>query len=216
MTFVKERQLKVGRVAFARRWTTTHKGGRNGGWRSEGQWSKIEGCVRKWGLRVCERVSESDGSPHLPLSSSRTNYKVMDSRLITRATGGFKLAGSSCHAWCDGERQEGREGWGDKTCITGDQWRKKVINWAKKRFTFTFPSHSSPSFLPLLLSSGPFIQKLCCYFPSAVSRFWFVSAISVSFYVLPCPCLSCLISCLFSLSQISPSFIPPRLWRSVS
>lgn len=50
---------------------------------------------------VC--LCESDGSLHLPLSSCRTNYKVMDSRLISRATSGFKLAGSWCRAWCDGE-----------------------------------------------------------------------------------------------------------------
>lgn len=54
-------------------------------------------------------VCESDGSLHLPLSSRRTNYKVMDSRLITRATRGFKLAGSWCRAWCDEQGQEGRE-----------------------------------------------------------------------------------------------------------
>lgn len=37
-------------------------------------------------MSLCESISESDGSLYLPLSSHRTNYKVMDSRLITRAT----------------------------------------------------------------------------------------------------------------------------------
>lgn len=54
-------------------------------------------------VRICVCVCVSDGSLHLPLSPRRTNYKVMDSRLITGASSGFKLAGSWCH---DGERQE--------------------------------------------------------------------------------------------------------------
>lgn len=75
-----------------------------GGVKDEGQ--RRKGCVRKRGL--CGSMSESDGSLHLPLSSRRTNYKVMDSRLITRAMSGFKLAGSWCRVWCDGEGQERR------------------------------------------------------------------------------------------------------------
>lgn len=67
----------------------------------------MEGHVRMRTACLCESLTESDGASHLPLSSHRTNYKVMDSRLITRATSGFKLAGSWCRAWCDGEGQEG-------------------------------------------------------------------------------------------------------------
>lgn len=45
--------------------------------KDEGQrWRDVRG--------LCESLSESDGSLHLPLSSRRTNYKVMDSRLITK------------------------------------------------------------------------------------------------------------------------------------
>ena len=52
----------------------------------------VEGtCEECASLRVS--LSESDGSLHLPLSSRRTNYKVMDSRLITSGTSGFELAG---------------------------------------------------------------------------------------------------------------------------
>lgn len=74
----------------------------------EGQWSggpgsETEGCLRKQGL--CESQSGSDGSFHLPLSSRRTNYKVIDSGLITGATSGFKLAGWWCCACRDGERR---------------------------------------------------------------------------------------------------------------
>lgn len=54
--------------------------------------------------------NESDGSLRLPLSSCRTNYQVIDSRLITRATSGFKLAGRRCRIWSDGDGQEGEEG----------------------------------------------------------------------------------------------------------
>lgn len=81
------------------------------GQRGGGLGSEAEGCLRKQGL--CESLSGSDGSFHLPLSSHRTNYKVIDSGLITRATSGFKLAGWWCCACRDGERgqrEEGREG----------------------------------------------------------------------------------------------------------
>lgn len=71
--------------------------------------------------RKCEGVnlkgqggSESDGSLRLPLSSCRTNYQVMDSRLITGATSGFKLAGRRCRIWSDGDGQEGEEGGGGR------------------------------------------------------------------------------------------------------
>lgn len=43
------------------------------------------------------------------LSSCRTNYRVMDRRLITGATSGFKLAGQQRRSWCDGDGQEGRK-----------------------------------------------------------------------------------------------------------
>lgn len=67
--------------------------------------SKMEAAVElSEETRVC--VCLSDGSLHLPLSSRRTNYKVMDSRLITRATRGFKLAEPWSRAWSDGEGQE--------------------------------------------------------------------------------------------------------------
>lgn len=49
-----------------------------------------------------ESLSESDGSLRLPFSSCRTNYQVTDSRLITGATSGFKLAGRRCRIWSDG------------------------------------------------------------------------------------------------------------------
>lgn len=69
---------------------------------------------------MCEGVnlkgqgwSESDGPLQLPLSSCRTNYQVMDSRLITGATSGFKLAGRRCRIWSDGDGQEGEEGGGE-------------------------------------------------------------------------------------------------------
>lgn len=70
--------------------------------KDEGQrWRDVRG--------LCESLSESDGSLHLPLSSRRTNYKVMDSRLITS---GFKLAGWWCRVRFDGEGtgEEGRGG----------------------------------------------------------------------------------------------------------
>lgn len=58
-------------------------------WEEDQRWRLLWSYLRKW-ESVC--VCLSDGSLHLPLSSRRTNYKVMDSRLITRATSGFKLA----------------------------------------------------------------------------------------------------------------------------
>ena len=85
------------------------------GGRGEQQHIAGEEEARRGGVKdggMCEEmrtVCESDGSLHLPLSSRRTNYKVMDSRLITRATRGFKLAGSWCRAWCDEQGQEGRQ-----------------------------------------------------------------------------------------------------------
>jgi len=108
----------VGRVVFALRGTGTQSR-RNGGGKDKGQrWMLLQGSAKKRGVCVCvcvslcESVSESDGSLPLSLSSRRTNYKVMDSRLITRVTSGFKLARSWCGAWCDGAKQERREGGG--------------------------------------------------------------------------------------------------------
>ncbi len=54
---------------------------------SEGGGVKGESQRRREEMRMCESVSESDGSLRLPLSSRRTNYKVMDSRLITGGHG---------------------------------------------------------------------------------------------------------------------------------
>lgn len=76
--------------------------------------SKMEAAVElseEMRVCVCVCVCLSDGSLHLPLSSRRTNYKVMDSRLITRATSGFKLAEPWSRAWSDGEGQERRGTW---------------------------------------------------------------------------------------------------------
>lgn len=157
-------------------------------------------------------MSESDGSLHLPLSSRRTNYKVMDSRLITRAMSGFKLVGSWCRVWCDGEGQE-RRGRKDtspegKRGDVEKEELKRCTGGENIHCSFSL-SASSPSFIALLLSSAPFIQKL--YFPSGVSGFCFVSALSslallsLSSYFLP----------LLSLRSFF-LFIPLRLWRSVS
>lgn len=102
-----------GRAVSARRWTATHSLEETEGGESEGRGSKDGGMSEEMRtVCLCGSISESDGSLHLSLSSSRTNYKVMDSRLITRAMSGFKLAGSWCRPWCDGEGQERREGGG--------------------------------------------------------------------------------------------------------
>lgn len=77
-------------------------------WEEGQRWRLLWSYLRKW-ESAC--VCLSDGSLHLPLSSRRTNYKVMDSRLITRATSGFKLAEPWSRAWCDGEGQERRATW---------------------------------------------------------------------------------------------------------
>lgn len=77
-------------------------------WEEGQRWRLLWSYLRKW-ESVC--VCLSDGSLHLPLSSRRTNYKVMDSRLITRATSGFKLAEPWSRAWSDGEGQERRGTW---------------------------------------------------------------------------------------------------------
>lgn len=77
-------------------------------WEEDQRWRLLWSYLRKW-ESVC--VCLSDGSLHLPLFSRRTNYKVMDSRLITRATSGFKLAEPWSRAWSDGEGQERRGTW---------------------------------------------------------------------------------------------------------
>lgn len=92
--------------------------GASEGQRRAGPGSETEGCLREQGL--CESLSGSDGSFHLPLSSRRTNYKVIDSRLITGATSGFKLAGWWCCACRDGERgaeRGGKRGGVQRDCV---------------------------------------------------------------------------------------------------
>lgn len=66
-------------------------------------------------MEDCESLSQSDApTPHstpTPLCHyfCRTNYQLMDSRLITGATGSFKLAGQQRRNWSDGDGREGRK-----------------------------------------------------------------------------------------------------------
>lgn len=105
---------------------------KNGGVKDEGVEMRI----------VC--LCESDRSLHLPLSSRRTNYKVMDSRLISRATSGFKLAGLWCRTWCDGEEL------GVTWVLREDGDVEKEKDVELKTFII---GASSPLFIFLLLSS---------------------------------------------------------------
>lgn len=168
--------------------------GRNGGVKDEeGEETRV----------VCLR--ESDGSLHLPLSSRRTNYKVMDSRLISRATTGVKLAGSWCHAWCDGE--EGRQRGG------GHESRGTMRRCRGRGGCRVETMYHRICFLPCVYLSPLILYTFHTEILSAVSVFCFVSAVSVSISVLPRP-LSLLSH--FSFLPLSLSFIPPRRWRSVS
>lgn len=108
-----------------------------------------------------------------------------------------------------GKLRWGRER-GVKTCIIGEQRRRKVIN----------------HFFPLLfLSASLYLsyRNAVIIFPRLCLDFVLsVPSLSLSLSSLA-PCLSYLISasCLFffyflPLSNLSLSFIPPRLWHSVS
>lgn len=108
--------------------------------------------------------------------------------------------------WWRGTGEEGEVGHESRGKM---RWRRergvrKNMHRRRENIHCSFSlSASSPSFIALLLSSAPFIQKL--YFPSAVSGFCFVSAVSIS--VLPCPPVSLVLFPASPLSQISLSFL---------